>query len=351
MTVDAFLAAAAGDGDRIAKDTQALLAMSSQTFQPKSPLVEQLIGSAIFGATVDMVGQILRDHPQALSDQQLRDLAHAFAAYRHGDLRFDLDGERLIFLDQLQRIYSDDGYGDGRVSPEGLQWIEALEGGVANSMPESALRGLGPGIAALIANRAEAERFYNELLAEKLAAHEGPPWLWDVDAISAVEDRYRVRGKSHTARLRHVLTYLLTPWVGGALGAAERTILQRDAITTAIALELWRRQHGAWPERLDQLVPSMLPALPIDRYDGQPLRYTIRDGKPLLYSIGVDRKDDGGHPTNPAESAAGSFEPRTPDKTPSATSSGDWILWPPLPAEEQPAEDEPPLDAAALRSS
>jgi hypothetical protein len=95
----------------------------------------------------------------------------------------------------------------------------------------------------------------------------------------------------------------------------------------------------------------MLPALPIDRYDGQPLRYTIRDGKPLLYSIGVDRNDDGGHPTNPAESAAGSFEPRTPDKTPSATSSGDWILWPPLPAEEQPAEDEPPLDAAASRST
>jgi hypothetical protein len=98
------------------------------------------------------------------------------------------------------------------------------------------------------------------------------------------------------------------------------------------------------------LVPTMLPALPIDRFDGQPLRYRIGEDGPMVYSVGSDREDDGG--VLPPVSASSSRQwfaqqwvpPSTlqqrvtsnrPDGTTGPMYDGDWILWPPLP--------EPPL--------
>ena len=49
--------------------------------------------------------------------------------------------------------------------------------------------------------------------------------------------------------------------------------------------------RGYGHERLDQLVPDLLPAVPADRLDGQPIRYVVRDGRPVVYSIGRDRND------------------------------------------------------------
>lgn len=43
------------------------------------------------------------------------------------------------------------------------------------------------------------------------------------------------------------------------------------------------------------LVPAFLPAVPHDPMDHQSLRYRLEaDGRYVLYSIGVDGKDDGG---------------------------------------------------------
>ena len=97
---------------------------------------------------------------------------------------------------------------------------------------------------------------------------------------------------------------------------SEITAQQRDAVLVAIALELHHRRSGAWPVSLDELVPDLLPAVPPDRFDGKPLRYRLIVGRPLLYSIGWDRDDDGGKPT-----AGKGPGPRRGD--------ADWILWQP----------------------
>ena len=39
---------------------------------------------------------------------------------------------------------------------------------------------------------------------------------------------------------------------------------------------------------------DLLPAIPVDPFDGQPLRYVRRDDGVTVYSIGLDEKDDGG---------------------------------------------------------
>jgi hypothetical protein len=61
-----------------------------------------------------------------------------------------------------------------------------------------------------------------------------------------------------------------------------------------LALERYRSEKGTWPERLDDLAPAYLQAVPLDPYDGRQLRYKrLADGV-LVYSIGPDGQDDGG---------------------------------------------------------
>jgi hypothetical protein len=68
----------------------------------------------------------------------------------------------------------------------------------------------------------------------------------------------------------------------------------RDGARIGIGLELYRRTHGNWPASLDKLVPRWLSVLPADRITGEPLRMAIVDDRPIVYSLGPDRDDDGG---------------------------------------------------------
>ncbi len=69
-----------------------------------------------------------------------------------------------------------------------------------------------------------------------------------------------------------------------------------------LALEIWRLDHGAYPESLHALIPGMLASIPRDPFSGDSLRYratTAEEQKArgfeyVLYSVGVDGKDDGG---------------------------------------------------------
>lgn len=83
---------------------------------------------------------------------------------------------------------------------------------------------------------------------------------------------------------------------------------------TACALERHWLAHSSYPEHIAELVPTYLSKLPRDIIDGQPLRYRRTDGgKFVLYSIGLDGKDDGGKPTDSKQTDG----------------SGDWV-WPQL---------------------
>jgi hypothetical protein len=54
------------------------------------------------------------------------------------------------------------------------------------------------------------------------------------------------------------------------------------------ALELYRRTHGVYPEKLDALVPGFLPALPAPVWKGAPVAYarTAKGGYALTWPKG-----------------------------------------------------------------
>lgn len=79
------------------------------------------------------------------------------------------------------------------------------------------------------------------------------------------------------------------------LGSTFAAVEARVACArTALALERYRLTHGQYPATLDALVPDILPQVPLDPFDGKPLRY-INDGKRVaVYSVGQNLQDDGG---------------------------------------------------------
>lgn len=68
----------------------------------------------------------------------------------------------------------------------------------------------------------------------------------------------------------------------------------RSAIAMVVA-ERYRGAHGRWPEALADLVPVYLTNIPIDPYDGEPLRLCRFGQGIILYSVGEDGSDDGGN--------------------------------------------------------
>ena len=68
----------------------------------------------------------------------------------------------------------------------------------------------------------------------------------------------------------------------------------RDMASVALAVRLYQLQQGKLPARLEELVPTYLPALPADALCGAPLGYISQGPAPRLYSTGLDRADNGG---------------------------------------------------------
>ncbi|MGN6628133.1 MAG: hypothetical protein ACTHLN_16055 [Tepidisphaeraceae bacterium] len=113
---------------------------------------------------------------------------------------------------------------------------------------------------------------------------------------------------------------------------------QRDGALVGIALEIYHRRHGRYPEQLSDLTPDLLPAVPIDRMSGRPVLYRLKDQHPagypadypsvcpVVYSVGADGDDDGGRvPVDihgvAIPAAAVQWNAITP-------ADGDWILYP-----------------------
>ena len=72
-------------------------------------------------------------------------------------------------------------------------------------------------------------------------------------------------------------------------------LAQLRCARVAVATEQYKRAYGERvPARLEDLVPAYLDAPPIDPFSGRALRFVMRDGGYIVYSIGSNRRDEGG---------------------------------------------------------
>jgi hypothetical protein len=78
------------------------------------------------------------------------------------------------------------------------------------------------------------------------------------------------------------------------LASQDRCHQSAANLRIAFALRAYRADRGAYPQKLQDLVPGYLNAVPNDRFSGKPLRYAVMKDEYLFYSVGTNGKDDGG---------------------------------------------------------
>lgn len=338
LTVDARRAVEMNDGERFVADVRAMLGMARQSEE-----LESLINKLVQIAILQLTGEVVKDALSAriLNADQLRILAHEFATFDDTILRTPLRLERKFLDDVVQRVYSDDGSGDGHMTSEGLRMLRLLSFGtiIGDARENSPLEtALGPLSVPVIASRKEmlreADRFY--ALAEKQAATP----LWQRTG-SEIENETASLSENLIVRSRYILLAMLLPALDRAFDSCEVARQHRDAVLTALALESYRLNHGEYPPTLGSLVPSFLPRLPVDRYDGKTLKYALivhgSEAAPIVYSVGVDRTDDGGFLPADAHSDPNMWRYKSPSAVQSLliqpsslhTYQGDWILYDP----------------------
>jgi hypothetical protein len=76
---------------------------------------------------------------------------------------------------------------------------------------------------------------------------------------------------------------------------AKQAVL--DLLRIQVALYRFRAANGRYPASLQEMVPAFLKSIPMDPFgQGKPYVYKYIGSSFLLYSVGVDMKDDGGKP-------------------------------------------------------
>ena len=335
LVIDARRAASAGDSQRVLDNIAALLGIAKQT-RENPVLVGDLVSLAIVQLTLDRIGEVIAEQPHLFSDDQLRELAHRIAALTDEVVCVRISSERANFYDFVQHAYTDDGNGDGRFTASGLNLFDFVSDVTHLSKQSDPIRTtMTPLIGSVIMNRRQLVAEFDGILDAMEANAARPLWKREHSPVDAVFQSWEAEP---LGKIRRLPLAILVPAIDKATLRPHYVRSSRDAVLAAIALELYQRRHGQWPSSLDELVTSLLPAVPIDPYDGQALRYRIVHGSPVLYSIGNDREDDGGVPRQRKQ--GGVFDDNEARKWWSNEDltrlqavqggpflDGDWILW------------------------
>ena len=90
----------------------------------------------------------------------------------------------------------------------------------------------------------------------------------------------------------NVLAYSFSSGLEITVRAVLRSIAAVESAQIAVAVEEFRQKNRRWPAALAELGDGF--TIPIDPFDGSPMRYRILEDRVVIYSVGPDQKDDGG---------------------------------------------------------
>jgi hypothetical protein len=328
LAADARRAASAGDGDTAYADLFAILKMSHHC-EEQPFLVSAFVASALQKLAYATIEEILAEHPTLWSNDQLRDLAHGVAA-AGVDWSRSLEGERLWFYDIVQRLYTDDGNGNGRITDEGLRAFTTIMDPTAADrifglkqlrmqLGDLAVGAVAPASLYFMASREEVTEMHDRIMDEQRSLLGMPLWLQQEGSLDKTVNAWSAWEKS-----RYLPITISLPPLESMRISIERHRGERDGVLVGIALELYHRERGAWPETLAELASKYLPEVPFDRINGGPLGYRIAGDRPVVYSLGVDTDDDSGRLPAGCEGDAAKYRVAQPDP---GAEDGDWVIW------------------------
>ncbi|MAY74149.1 MAG: hypothetical protein CMJ31_05360 [Phycisphaerae bacterium] len=319
LDADAALAAVDGDADRVVTRIRSLMALGQHLGHPPV-LLHELIRLSVHAKAITRLLHVLANFPDLLDEERLEQVHNAMSEVRRRGAGISYEGERLLLKDFLQQVYTE----AGTVSPIGLHRY-------ANTYMPGVLPSDSTVVTALLAlfasDRDEVESRVEAFVDRSAELAKTPLYLWPDDRSDI--DALRADAKRFPADPSVILLDTMLPVTRYRADASQTLQQGLDAAIVAIALARHRAAKGAWPATLDEIDKTLLPEIPIDRFDGQPLRYHLTDEGPLLYSVGYDTDDDNGRPSSHAHHWATSSHRASQLDAEPELYDGDWVFLPP----------------------
>jgi hypothetical protein len=238
-------------------------------------LAEQLVGIAIEALAhggaylvlekADVPTEVLRDFREELEE-----------VYRGQKAVINLEAEKALWYDLVQRGFTDDGEGSGRVLKRGLplvigDWKDGVWGFVTWSYPD----------------RREVTNTIDACFqrAEDLLGN--TPWELHTKGLES-EGWNQIAGNCFMLKT-------VGPGLAkvGQIGSRLKT--SRTALLTVLSILIYEKDNENCPANLDELVEGgYLKELPLDPFSNKPLIYKKSEDDFVLYSVGLNFTDDGG---------------------------------------------------------
>jgi hypothetical protein len=251
----------AGNAEEVGAAARQSVALGS-VLTPQPCFIERLTGNAILGSLCTRIGEEVAAHPP--TPDVAGALINSLSGVQFPPLSAMVEGERLVALDALNRALP------------------------AQSIIRAASRG---------AQMAKVDELYIPLR----------------DSIDAATPARNAAAAEFDAALdalpkTYTVVAMLAPMVKGLIQSDDQMRTSLNGTITMLAIEIFAASHGGPPATLADLVPSVLPELPLDPHSNAPFRYRLFGPgedpigrRYLLYAVGPDGADNGGHtdPENP----------------------------------------------------
>ena len=116
------------------------------------------------------------------------------------------------------------------------------------------------------------------------------------DAYGDIEVRLEnfIGGTPQPVIYLYINTALQLPALQASLYAAGRAQVEAGMAATSLACQRFRLAEGRWPRDLAELSPKYLPEIPVDALGDDRLSYRLEGDDAIVYSFGMNLKDDGG---------------------------------------------------------
>jgi hypothetical protein len=275
------LAGVAGDHGDVADAFDQVMSLA-ETYSRQPRMVDHLVANGMATLAMRELAQLLMEFQ--FDEATCRRLLETVDRRRPGSVELALDTERIMFLDVMQRYYTDDGNGDGHGIPSlGAAWLGAAP-------PGNVLVNFGYSFKSRFvdATRREEIAMFERLTDVVIARSRVPFPEREETSIDLPWDR---------VRSRYVMTDML---FGGQERFVDHDLYARvfaEGARALLGIETHQRRHGALPADLEALVPDVLASVPVDLYTGEPLIYRPLEGdehgRPfLLISLGSDGQPD-----------------------------------------------------------
>jgi hypothetical protein len=288
------------------------VARASSHWQGKGRISQQFAGQNMSRlASLEILHIVATQNLAATDLKQLQQQLSRI--YPEGYPRMNIETEKLAFLDTIQRVFTEDGFGGGHLIPD--RYIDIFEPltyedseAMMFSLPLTTIAGM------VHARRDETLRKGNKILDKYNQICKMTPYEKYSSGIGDDETDWSLSHQKYFFLYRSLydmrqvseFTYLSEAWY--------------QATITTLAIQRWRLEKNAYPESLSELTAAgFLDELPMDLYSDKPLVYRKTKDDFVLYSLGPNFTDDGGQ-----VAVNGRGEPQNWG-TPKA---GDIVFWP-----------------------